>query len=184
MTSGTGIPNDPWVEIEVEPLEAGAFARFGSVIEAPGQDGEDANAGTGMRWRDIAWIDTTENSGEVDASIYRAFPRILPFLCDRLERHPLSSQLFLPIGGRPFLVIVADGGQDRPDALTARAFLTNGRQGVNYARGVWHHPLIGLGEDSDFLVVGRRGPGRNFDLVEFHNDARLRVTTSGANRPG
>lgn len=183
MTNDDDIPNSPWVEIEVEPLEAGAFARFGSVIEAPARQGEDANGGTGMRWRDVARIDTTEDAGEVDASIYRAFPRSLPFLCDRLERHPLSSQLFLPIGGRPFLVIVAEGGPDRPDALTARAFLTDGRQGVNYARGVWHHPLIGLGEDSDFLVVGRRGPGRNFDLVGFQNDARLRVTAGAASQP-
>jgi ureidoglycolate lyase len=83
-----------------------------------------------------------------------------------LERHPLSSQLFMPLAGQPFLVVVAAAGED-PDAAAVRAFATNGRQGVNYRRGTWHHPLIAIGDAGEFLVIDRAGEGRNCDEISF-----------------
>ena len=81
-----------------------------------------------------------------------------------VERHPLGSQAFVPLGVIPFLIVVAaDGADDRPGEPFA--FLSNGRQGVNYRRGVWHHPLLSLGTVSDFLVVDRAGPGENCDVA-------------------
>ena len=49
-----------------------------------------------------------------------------------------------------------------PDRAAVRAFVTNGRQGVNYRRGTWHHPLIALAP-ANFLVIDRTGPGPGFD---------------------
>jgi ureidoglycolate lyase len=46
-----------------------------------------------------------------------------------------------------------------------QAFVARGFQGVSYARGVWHHPLIALHKASDFLVVDRSGLGNNCDQV-------------------
>ena len=48
-----------------------------------------------------------------------------------------------------------------------------GRQGVNYARNVWHHPLLVLDENSLFLVVDRTGPGNNLDEYELSAAERL-----------
>jgi ureidoglycolate lyase len=83
-----------------------------------------------------------------------------------VERHPLSSQAFVPLSRLPFLVVVARPG-DVPRADDLRAFVTNGRQGVNYARGTWHHPLIAFDESGDFLVIDRGGPGADCDEVHF-----------------
>ena len=67
---------------------------------------------------------------------------------------------------RPFLVVVAAPGKaPRPQDL--HAFVTNGRQGVNYARGTWHHPLIAFEAPGEFLVIDRGGPGENNDEVFF-----------------
>ncbi len=38
-----------------------------------------------------------------------------------------------------------------------QAFLATGDQGVNYAKNIWHHPLLALQAESDFLVVDRGG---------------------------
>lgn len=49
------------------------------------------------------------------------------------------------------------------------AFIARGDQGVNYAAGTWHHPLLAMNAVSDFLVVDRGGEGHNCDefmLVE------------------
>ncbi len=42
---------------------------------------------------------------------------------------------------------------------------TNGRQGVNYRRGVWHHSLIALNAPARFIVIDRGGPGDNCDVL-------------------
>ena len=44
-----------------------------------------------------------------------------------------------------------------------RAFLAENGQGVNYHRGVWHHPLIALEAAIDFLCIDRAGAGANCD---------------------
>jgi ureidoglycolate lyase len=77
-----------------------------------------------------------------------------------MERHPLGSQLFMPLNGAPWLVVVCTD----PDVPSSyRAFAASGRQGVNYARNCWHHPLLVIADASPFLVVDRKGPGSNLE---------------------
>jgi ureidoglycolate lyase len=75
----------------------------------------------------------------------------------------------LPLDPAPFLIVVAPAGP-APGSDALRAFVTDGRQGVNYARGVWHHPVIAIDRESDFLVVDRGGPGDNLVEVRFSAD--------------
>ncbi|MDU3066807.1 MAG: ureidoglycolate lyase [Escherichia coli] len=44
-----------------------------------------------------------------------------------------------------------------PLTSTLRAFITNGEQGVNYHRNVWHHPLFAWQRVTDFLTIDRGG---------------------------
>lgn len=74
-----------------------------------------------------------------------------------MERHPLSSQLFFPLGDNPYLVVVAPQGEFDPQDI--RAFVAQPNQGVNYHPGVWHHYSLALNEPSDFLVIDRLSPG-------------------------
>jgi ureidoglycolate lyase len=53
-------------------------------------------------------------------------------------------------------------------------FLARGDQGVNYRRNVWHHPLMALGQASDFLVVDRDGPGNNLEEYFFETPYIIR----------
>jgi ureidoglycolate lyase len=152
-------------EIRVEPLTADAFRPFGDVIES-GEVYELINSGTTKKFADLAQIDVATNGGRPCISIYRSTPYEMPLKIRMLERHPLGSQLFMPLHVEPFLVVVAPAG-DTVDPSSVRAFLTNGRQGVNYRRGTWHHPLIGLRDSRDFLVVDRGGQGKNCDELFF-----------------
>jgi ureidoglycolate lyase len=58
----------------------------------------------------------------------------------------------MPLQDRPWLVVVCT---DPRDPASYRAFAASGRQGVNYARNVWHHPLLVLGDGERFMVVDR-----------------------------
>ena len=154
--------------LEPERLTADAFADFGDVIQA-GATYELINRGTARQFVDLARIDVTTAGGCARVSIYRARPCKPPLKIEMLERHPLSSQLFMPLHGERFLIVVAPAG-DRVDAAAVRAFVTDGRQGINYHRGTWHHPLIALGHQSEFLVVDRAGGDRNCDEFFFNGD--------------
>jgi ureidoglycolate lyase len=97
--------------------------------------------------------------------VYRSRPISLPFRIEVMEYHPLGSQAFVPLHSRPFPVIVAPPS-DQLDIKSIQCFFTNGEQGVNLHKGVWHHYQLSLDEISDYLVIDRSGPGKN--AVEEH----------------
>ena len=147
------------IELIPQPLTAEAFRPFGDVIEATDAY-ELINSGTTRKFADLAKIDVSAEGGRPCISIYRATPYKFPLRITLLECHPLGSQLFMPLHGEPFIVVVAPAGEVI-DALGVRAFRANGGQGVNYDRGTWHHPLIALSSHSEFLVIDRTGSGAN-----------------------
>jgi ureidoglycolate lyase len=150
--------------LKVQPLTREAFAPFGDVIEVAGARSFPINGGTCMRFDDLARIDVTTQEGHAALSVFRGQPVQFPVPIIEVERHPLGSQSFTPVGVFAFLIVVAENGpQDEPGE--PHAFLSDGWQGVNYARGVWHHPLLSLVQVSDFLVVDRAGPGANCDVA-------------------
>jgi ureidoglycolate lyase len=46
-------------------------------------------------------------------------------------------------------------------------FRASGKQGICYAPNVWHHPLLALGQVSDYLVVDRDGSGVNLEEAHY-----------------
>lgn len=148
------------------PLTQELFAPFGDVIETAGRQHFTINDGYAERYSDLANIDLDERAGRIRLSIFHALPHALPMPIRMVERHPLSSQTFVGMNERPFLIVVAAPGR-KPLAGDLRAFATNGRQGVNYGRATWHHPLIVAGAAADFLVIDRGGAGQNCDEVFF-----------------
>lgn len=158
--------------LRVEPLTKSAFAPFGEVVEAAGARAVGINQGFATRCDGLARIDVETGGGAVNVSLFTAQPRPAPAEIALMERHPLGSQLFAPMQNRPWLVVVCG---DPGDPATFRAFRANGRQGVNYARGAWHHPLLALDPDSLFLVVDRAGPGVNLEERRLDGPGRWRL---------
>ncbi|MEJ2121987.1 MAG: ureidoglycolate lyase [Alphaproteobacteria bacterium] len=152
--------------IRPQPLTTEAFAPFGEVIAAGEGECLMINEGTTERFNDLAEIDVGTQGGRPILNIFRAQPRALPLPIHMVERHPLGSQTFVPLGPAPFLVLVAPPG-DTVTPADLRAFRTTPGQGVNYRRGTWHHPLIALDKVSEFLVIDRGGPGENCYEIQF-----------------
>lgn len=146
-----------------ERLTADAFAPFGDVIEAS-ERAETIPINYGWTTRFNALSDVAVGDGHAIVSIFRSRP-LAPLVLKIFERHPLGSQAFMPLNGRPFLVAVGPPGDF--DHAAIRVFRAEAHQGVNYAKGTWHHFLLALEAESDFLVVDREGPGENLDEVEL-----------------
>ena len=151
------------VELRLRPLTPEAFAPYGHVLEAsPDRHHYAINAGTTTRYHALAR--TEVGDGRAVLSIFRGQAFALPLALRVIERHPLGTQAFVPLSGRPWIAVVgAPGPTPAPEALVA--FLCRGDQGLQYAPGTWHHPLIALEAESDFLVVDREGEGENCDEV-------------------
>jgi ureidoglycolate lyase len=146
------------------PLTREAFAPYGDVIDAGGQNRFPINSGMTERIHDLATAEAAGPNGRVILSIARGKPYEMPLKLAMVERHPFGSQAFVPLAPASFLVVVcadAGSGPGEPEAFLARA-----GQGVNYPRGRWHGVLTPLGHEQDFLMVDRAGDGNN--LEEFH----------------
>ena len=152
--------------LAVERLSRAGFAPFGDVIAVEGSRHHTINDGHAERHHDLARVDVAAEGGRPLINIFRATPWPLPLSVAMVERNPLSSQAFIPLAPACFLLVVAAPG-DAPDPTALRAFVTDGSQGVNYARGTWHHPVLALDHLTDFLVVDRGGPGENCDVISF-----------------
>jgi ureidoglycolate lyase len=148
--------------MKIEALTKAGFAPFGDVIEVEGAPLLPINQGFAERFNDLASIDVGAEDGAVNISIVIAHPRPRPITITLMERHPLGSQIFYPLQDRAWLVVVCG---DPTDRTSFRAFSATGRQGINYARNIWHHPLLVLEAESHFLVVDRKGPGANLEEV-------------------
>ena len=161
-------------ELRPEPLTAEAFAPFGSVIEASDAAVRiDINQGHAVRYDALAEVDSADGGGSGVISLFRAKP-LAELVLRSFERHPLGSQTFVPLGGRPYLVAVAPPGDFDPAAI--RLFRAEGNQGVHYRKGTWHHFLLVLEEDCDFLVVDRAGPGDNCEEIHLAAGDELRIS--------
>ncbi|OTB07108.1 hypothetical protein M426DRAFT_54379 [Hypoxylon sp. CI-4A] len=160
----------------------------------PGYGAVSANQGTAIQYRALA--PPLQNLYDQAPSRKRAEPRTTMFVCAArqllpdtssegglfevkiLERHPFTSQTFVPLGASAstrYLVIVAPSlapsssdeelpvpegdklpGRGLPDIRGLRAFVATGNQAVTYGAGTWHAPMAALGTQGsaiDFVVV-------------------------------
>lgn len=144
------------------PLTRAEFISFGEVIDRREASALTINGGRTQRYDDLVVVEILGDDSRPRVSLFLSEPVELPLEIHTLERHPLGSQAFIPMHGERFLIVVAPAG-DVIDPSTVRAFITDGRQGVNYRAGTWHAVHSVLDRQGEFLVVDRAGPGANCD---------------------
>lgn len=173
--------------LKIQRLTAAAFAPFGQVIDVnQAQQRLLINKGSTERFHNLAQVQMSmddQAEAHTGLSIFRAKARVLPFAITLLERHPLGSQAFMPLSHHPYLVVVAPQlDLSTPDCAHLQVFWCESYQGVNYAQGTWHHPLISWTDASDFLVVDRVGNSPNCDEF-FLPSQHIRMINSADLKP-
>ena len=133
-------------------LDAHAFAPFGEVVSFDYANARLVNNGKAFRSDLRAGLKFF--AGEPKLSVYRVEAQRSPVTIVELERHPNSSQTFVPITTARFVVVVAPDNLDgSPDLSGCRAFVGERAQGFNYRPGVWHAPIVALDQGGDFLML-------------------------------
>lgn len=186
----------PRKTLQHAPLKQDSFSTFGTVVETPNYHPQHlecpppnpavvlANQNTAIKQIDVSLMrndyaqSPTQTPGKAIINMFSCFPRTLThsqpeetppvFQIRILERHPFTSQTFIPMGldaadqSTKYLVIVAPTlpptsnfpDQGPPDLANVRAFLADGGQAVTYGAGTWHAPMVVVGARRvDFVVV-------------------------------
>ncbi len=146
--------------LTIQPLTSAGFEPFGDVVEFEGHNSFPINKGMADRYHALADVELGGDQARAIISLVASQKFDMPRKVDHLEHHPLGSQAFLPLDASPFIVVVAAPG-DEPDLGELQAFVTNGRQGINYRLGTWHHVLLTPYATMRFICVDRTGPGDN-----------------------
>ena len=148
------------ITLRPEPLTKERFAPYGDVIESTAAGKAPMNAARFERYDDLADVNM-QGDGRVAVSIARCrIATTLPYRIDMVERHPLGSQAFVPLAPCKLIVVVAPP-EASVEASDLRAFVSNGRQGINYRPGTWHMPLIAFEAGQEFLIIDRAGDAPN-----------------------
>lgn len=143
-------------EILARPVDRDVFAPFGELLTTAGleplQRGSNFYAARSSLYRPGALVSTRP----VEFLIYESDPR--PLRVQYLERHVELTQSFLPLGGVPYVVVVA-----RPEAVEdehgfpllaeINAFVVPGSAGCNLHLGTWHEPPFPLVPESSFVIT-------------------------------
>jgi len=182
---------------------------------------EQANQGSALKYLDVTHMKDYYSSAPSDQSaravmnMFVCAPRPLLqrrggegekrsseglFPVEILERHPYTTQTFIPLGLSPadehearYLVIVAPSlepssldapfpvppasenvrlpGRGLPDLANMKAFIANGSQAVTYGAGTWHSPMVVVGKKPISFVVVQFANGV---AIEDCQEVRLR----------
>lgn len=148
------------MKIRVEPLTANAFAPYGQVIMLPS---------LGSRTDITPFLENLRAQAGAKLHISSRAPTPLPHIGRTMERHPYSSQAFIPLNVSRYLVAVAPRARDGgPDLGKARAFCALGDQGINYRANVWHAPMAVLDRDGHYAVfMWQDGTADDEEFVEL-----------------
>jgi len=144
------------------------FAAYGDLISSDDIKPMDINAGYAKRFDNLANINTSKDGGKTIVSIFSALKRNFPMKIDMMEKHPLGSQAFIPMNETTFLCFVAPPGES-PEIDKLQSFIIPPKTGINYKPGIWHFPLIST-EDTDFLVIDRKGNSENLVIHKFDKE--------------
>ncbi len=138
--------------VTAEPLTAHAFAPFGQVLATEPHEAAIA-VRDGEGW--IMNVLTYE---------YR------PLVCDHLNAHHKATQMLVPLGSGPAVIVVAPPGTafaSVGDLASLRAFVLDGRAAINLGFGTWHWGPYPVGDRVDLLNLQGRGFADDNEIADL-----------------
>ncbi|NEU13668.1 ureidoglycolate hydrolase [Methylobacterium sp. BTF04] len=130
--------------LTIRPIDPVAFAPFGTLLDAPAVPPRQDRA-------------TALENGRPGAAANLALIHSEPWAglmpLGRLERHPHSSQAFLPLAVDAYVVVVAPDRDGRPDETALYAFRVPGHVGINYRTNAWHAHMMTWAHPGTFAML-------------------------------
>jgi ureidoglycolate lyase len=139
------------VTLTLEPASAQALAEFGAILgSASGAKPVAVDFYQGAV--KMSYPGRFECDHPVEITLAHVEPRAGEVRY--MERHVQHTQAFIPLGGKPFIAVMAppsDG--EMPDLDRLRAFRFDGSAGFVMHRGTWHEFPFAIEADTQILVI-------------------------------
>ena len=146
----------PAADVSHRPLpilhaKADNVAAFGTLLgSAKQEDGADSGFYAGH----LRMSQPVDFSGQGKMELQLATLARRPGEVRYLERHFHHTQTFIPLAGKPFVMVLAPpSAGDMPDLAEARAFYFDGTQGFALHIGTWHEFPFALDRQTDIVVA-------------------------------
>ena len=154
------------MELAARPLDAAALAPFARVLDGP--------HGSVVP----AVLEPGTLPGAPALTLLHPAASTEPPVITFLERHPHSTQTFLPLGVGRWLVAVAPTGADGlPDLAGLMAFHAGPEDVICIARDVWHAPLTVLDRPARFaMIMWKTDAGTDGVLHTLPDPLRISLT--------
>ena len=153
------------MNFKIEEITKEKFSKFGDFINPYSVESTNINLNTTKSYFDLANIDIDGEDKRVRLNLFEAKKRIFPLQIDMLENHPFSSQVFLPLGNHPFIVVVCPANE-KPNLNDLNLFRVNNGFGINFKPRVWHFPLISI-ENAKFITIDKKNDEGNLEIYNF-----------------
>jgi ureidoglycolate lyase len=162
------VPEPRVHRVAAQPLDAQAFAPFGTVIEAGDVDSPSLNRAPGQMA--FMWV---HRSLEYPRTPFVATCRYLfrGARCEYVQRHPASTVVLVPLDGQPSVIWFMPDADGSPDIARAQAVLLDGHRGIVVAPGVWLRYAYPVLDTADFAYVSARvDPEEDIERVYLERD--------------
>jgi ureidoglycolate lyase len=162
------VPEPRVHRVAARPLEAGAFASYGSVIEPGDIESRTLNRAPGQMA--FMWVHRTLQYPDMP---FVATCRYLfrGARCEYVQRHPESTVVLIPLDGQPSVIWFVPDRQGAPDVERAEAVLLDGHRGIVVAPGVWLRYAYPILASADFAYVSARvDPESDIERVYLERD--------------
>jgi ureidoglycolate lyase len=149
-------------QLPVESATADILAPYGTLVAANPMRQAKSSAFYGDAVE--LWAqDRFRSDADTCLSVARVHPR--PNEVRWMERHFKHTQTFVPLGGRPFVMVLGaptDGAV--PDPGNVRALRFDGSAGFMMHIGTWHEFPFALEASTDLLVILRNETNRDLEV--------------------
>lgn len=152
--------------IEAQELTQTRFEPFGHVARSGTGDLKRIRDGKVLLTRTPTQLSHDTAADRLALDFYDVASEACPLRMSMAERHPHSSQLFIPVRVARYLVVV---WPDRPvSGVEPVAFVARSEDVIIYNPGVWHHGIVALDGDALFAsAMWRTAAGTDTEFCQL-----------------
>ncbi len=152
--------------LKIEFPLPGSFKEFGELVYKPTNEKTATESQYHNYWHDLADLSTLGSEGTV--GFLEVVRKDRPFILDRMERHKVTLEAFIPIKGVGIFCLCPPTVGSIPDESKIRCFFVDGSVSFFLKPGTWHWLPFSITPTMEFiLLLKKKTVEEDIEIVEL-----------------